>query len=286
LAAILILDHLPEGASNGGESTTNERLHTEEDTEDSPDIGHYSIHHAIFHLLEIAPVEPRWMRCLYDLLDRLDPNQVASPQGIDHVLTRWKALALGNRKGEAVEGHYTSLPITEEFRCMIGALYGRGFADNKSLVFGSTNSPDVALRCAYYGRANLSLKEMKAGYERDKDAYVFAALTNSNVLFKRELRTLFEEEQLGGRPLSSKYLRNLQFLKTQWPNIQAPTSEFLKEEVEEEGRNQSDGKIERIENATVGLGEKIGEIATQLQWFKSVLVVVAIVLAILYFLHK
>src|ERR1051326_6157285 len=266
-------------------SSKNERLNTKEDTEDMPDLGHYWIHKAIFHLLEIAPVEPKWMWCLYDLLESLNPNQVAYPERLDNVLSRWKALSISNHKHEPVEGHYTSLPISEEFRCMIGALYGRGYADKQSALFGSVNSPDVAYRCAYYGRANLSIKDMKAGDERAKSAYVFAALFNSDVVFKRELRALFEEEQLGGKPLSSKYLRNIEFLKKRWPDLQAPTSEFLKEEAGEQWRDSKDASLERIENSIATLQKKIVWIENQLRSFWSVAIAVGIVLAIVYFVR-
>jgi len=40
------------------------------------------------------------------------------------------------------------------------------------------------MRCAYYGNADLTEKEMKAGYERDKDAFVFAAVNNNNLFTK------------------------------------------------------------------------------------------------------
>ena len=111
------------------------------------------------------------------------------------------------RQPRADAGRLTSLPITEEFRCLIAALYGRGYADGKSRLHGSVDAADVALRCAHYGRIDLTLKEMKSGYERDKDVYVFAALYNSNIMFKRELRKLFEEEQLTS-DLSKKYLKH------------------------------------------------------------------------------
>jgi hypothetical protein len=130
-------------------SSKNERLNTNEDNFDMPDLGHYSIHRAIFNMLEKAPVEREWMWCLYRLLERLDPNHLAHPERLDHVLARWKALMLNDREGKPIQGHYTSLTAPDEFRCMIGALYGSGFADRKTVLFGSANSPDIALRCAY-----------------------------------------------------------------------------------------------------------------------------------------
>jgi hypothetical protein len=202
------------------------------------------------------------MWCLYRLLDKLDPNHAASPERIDHVLTRWKALTLNDRKGKPVEGRYTSLTATDEFRWMIGSLYGHGFAENKSLQFGSPSSKDIALRCAFYGRAPLSIPEMKAGYARDKDAYVFAALSNSNILLNRKQRELFEQEQLGGRMLIAKHIRNFELLKKERPYLPA-ISELLRDTDEKNVPN--DARLERIESATTGLQAKIGEMAKQLQ---------------------
>ena len=70
-------------------SSKNERLVTEKHYDDSPDMGFMGIQQAIFRLLEIAPVSMKWVWVLYDLLDRLAPEQVASPEKIDHVLARW-----------------------------------------------------------------------------------------------------------------------------------------------------------------------------------------------------
>jgi hypothetical protein len=70
-----------------------------------------------------------------------------------------------DHKGQPTEGNFTSLTIAEEFRCLIGALYGREFANNKSIIHETANAPDVALRCAYYSNADLTLKDKsrKAG---------------------------------------------------------------------------------------------------------------------------
>jgi hypothetical protein len=55
-------------------------------SDDMPDMGHRSVHHAIFHLLEIAPVHNHWLHVLYGLLDQLDFQQVTHPETIEAVL--------------------------------------------------------------------------------------------------------------------------------------------------------------------------------------------------------
>jgi hypothetical protein len=118
-------------------SSKNERLVTEEDYEDSPDMGFYRIQEAIFRLLEIAPLDRRWLRVLYALLDSVAPEQVATPDEIGQVLTRWATLDDRMSDGKVSEGYHTSLSLKDEFRCLVAALYGRGYVNNAFVIHGS-----------------------------------------------------------------------------------------------------------------------------------------------------
>lgn len=51
------------------ESAKNPRLCDERDSDDSPDMEYYSIHKAIFQLLESAPVTNSWVYTLFNLLE-------------------------------------------------------------------------------------------------------------------------------------------------------------------------------------------------------------------------
>jgi hypothetical protein len=75
---------------------------------------------------------------------------------------------------------------------------------------------DVALRCAFYGSAELTSKEMHKGRERDGAAFVFAVLFNDHVYRKPELRKLLEEEHLSGK-FTARYLRRCEQLHKRWP---------------------------------------------------------------------
>jgi hypothetical protein len=212
------------------------------------------------------------------VIGKLDSAQVHSPERIDHVLDRWKELKLGSYKnGEEMEGNFTHLPMVEELRCQIAALYGRGYAERKSVCFGSPTSKDMALRCAYYGCGDISEKEMKAGYERDKDVYVFAASFNSNIITSRKLRKFFEEEQLGG-DVSKLYLKHFASLKKKWAHIGEPFSDELKEEARPADPNAA--RLGRIESATTALQSKVTEGFSQFQTFKGYAIAIAIGLAI------
>src|SRR5262245_12795620 len=70
-------------------SRKNGRIGVEKEYPDMPDMEHYSIHKAIFRLLEIAPVELDWVHVLRGLLDELNFMQVHTPETIEPVLKRW-----------------------------------------------------------------------------------------------------------------------------------------------------------------------------------------------------
>jgi hypothetical protein len=237
-------------------SRKNERLVTKEDTDDMPDMGHYRIHHAIFHLLETAPVHNHWLHVLYGLLDQLDFLQVAHPETIETVLSRWTKL------DDKMEGYFTSLSLKDEFRCLIAALYGRTWSNSKSAVQGSPSAKDAAMRCAYYGNAQLSAQEMKAGYSRDQGVYVFATMYNDNLFSNSKLRKLFEEEQLGwGGDLSARYLKNFELVRKERPYLES----FLPNDVRTEAAATKNGAVDEkaiaraVETAVNKIATKISQ---------------------------
>jgi hypothetical protein len=192
-------------------SARNERLRTKDDSDVGPDMGHYGIHQAIFRLLETAPVKPVWLRTLYDLLINLDFRHVAHPENLDSALSRWAAMPDKTKDGKSFEGYYTNEELKDEFRCLIAALYGRGFRKSRMILHGSANARDIALRCAFYGKGELTKKEMEAGYKRDGGVYLLAATFNERVYSHWELRKVFED-QIGFSDLEPKYQNNLKLI--------------------------------------------------------------------------
>jgi hypothetical protein len=167
------------------------------------DFGFRQVQEAILKLLEIAPLTVQWLFTLYELLDRLDPQHVARPDKIDHLLERWSV----DYKEKPDEGFLTSLEMKDEFRCLIAALYGKTYANNKTVV----TARDVALRCAFYGNAELTPREMRKGRGRDRAAFVFAVLFNDHVYLKPKLRKLLEDEHVYGR-FTARYLKRCEQL--------------------------------------------------------------------------
>lgn len=254
-------------------SASNARLMTQHNSDDMPDMGHYSIHKAIFQLLETAPLKYEWLRALYNLLDRLDFQQVHSPEQIDLVLSRWAQLPVPKENDSLGEGYWTGLTIKEEFRCFIAALYGRGFANKRTVVLGRSDDTDVALRCAYYGNGDLTVKDMEAAYKRDEGVFTFAAMLNARTHSRRDLRRLMEEEYLGGE-ISQRWLRYDEQIRKTRPNSIPPVSEELAAEATSQ-------PLDAVRSSLLDLQKGLTALSNRLSELRNLVILGAIILAIL-----
>ena len=193
-------------------SHRNPCINEDRTNEHGPDFIAWDIQKGIYHLLQTAPVNLQWINVLHALLDRLDPGRVhcpnASPAG---TLSRWAALSpLGSYEWDAVtgmhfltatpagekthvvEGPFTQLNLVSEFCCLMAALYGKVLEDKRIRVLGSLDDPDITLRCAYYGNAELTPEQMKAANDKDGNAFMYAALFNDILYLKPGCRAKLE----------------------------------------------------------------------------------------------
>ena len=122
-------------------------------------------------------------------------------------------------------------------------------------MHGSPTAKDVAMRCAYYGKASLTEKELKAGYERDKEVFIFAATNNTELFVGRRhnLRKLFEEDMMNGDP-THRYLKNFELMKKKHPGI---TSYFSHEFVENAAPNKEDARMENLASAVANIERRL-----------------------------
>lgn len=257
----------------------NKRIVTNEDDSEGPDMGHYGIQKSILTLLHEAPTTPHFMHVIYQLLSNLDPQQTHGDGDLESILARWGVVETKNYKGEVEEGYYTGLPFTEEFKCLIAALYGKSYADNQTKIAGSADAPDPALRASYYGNGQLSEKGMKTAKEKDGAMFVFAALWNDSLFYNRKLRAHFEEEYITGT-LAHLYRRRLLQLKGRWPNMDVePVTDWIKEEAEATGQATLGPAPVRYDAEFAEIKRRFGALEKNLLWGFAILAV------ILYFRH-
>jgi hypothetical protein len=239
------------------------------------DLGFFGVQMAILKLLEIAPLTVQWLFTLYELLKGLDPQHVARPDKIDHLLERWSV----DYKEKPDEGFLTSLEMKDEFRCLIAALYGKGTA----------TAPDVALRCAFYGNAELTPREMRKGRGRDGAAFEFAVLFNEHVYLKPKLRKLLEEYLTGnGR---AHYLRRCEHLHKQWPHFDPrPMADWLARKpalLAIEGATETEqSSLSKLTAWASASDTKMAELAKQIQYAMTLMVWGFIILAALVLFWK
>jgi hypothetical protein len=261
-------------------SCKNSRLVNEKDNEfsDAPDLPHRNIHKAIFNLLKIAPATSVWITPLYALLDSLDPKFCIWTDKIDDVLERRKSVATNDYKGRQETGHFTSAPLRDEFRCLIAALYGEGLREKEGIVIhGSANASDVALRCAYYGNAELTAKDMKEGYERDRDVFVFAVLFNDHVYLTPPLRKLLEETYLTGG-FEARYRHRCEQLHKHYTNFDPhPSAEWMRQGSAEDEQN----RIVKLTSWTATMDARVADLAQQVDTIKQWLVWGFIIIGVL-----
>ena len=176
------------------------------------DEGHSAIHSAILKILDIAPLSEQCIRLIDELFYNLNPDQVQQSDNIDSILDRWAVENIKNyeHKDDDTEGYYTNLSLKEEFRCLIASLFGRIYGginkgvpitiqkDESSHLLATRDADDLAFRCIYYGKANMTIQEMEAAYKRDSDVFALVVLNNSQ-LFKDNRKRILIQKYINDR---------------------------------------------------------------------------------------
>ena len=249
-------------------STMNPRLTTNEDSEYGPDLGYMGIHKGIITMLSSAPTNEHWLITLRQFLAPLDPGDLYSPdEAITPILERWAQVTVPLKYFK--DGFYTPLSMKDEFRCLVAAMYGSHYSrdkDNKftSIILGTPDSPDVVLRCAYYGKAQLTKQEMEDGFERDAVVYELAVLCNDSVYYKPALRKLLEEEQLHG-DLRYFYQRRCAQIHKRRPSFDPrPVSDWLLEDAVPESKELT--ILKKLEKTLASMTKTFKTVQTSIIW--------------------
>jgi hypothetical protein len=264
-------------------SIYNPRLTDNQDDEHGPDMTHWGIHKGIVGMLATVPTTYGWLRTFRSLLDRLDPGAVRTPDApITAILDRWINVPMpdGETKKEQ-EGYYTPLSLRDEFRCLVASLYGAYYDKTAgkytSLNVGSSDSPDIALRCAHYGKVKLTVAAMKEGYARDGDVFVFAALCNSSVYYDSNLRRFFEEQVLSG-DIRHVYKRRCEQIHKRQPSFDPrPASEWLIDDQQENEKPESN-ELRLLKQIEASLGQLAKKVLFTQTWvFWGLIILAALV---------
>lgn len=252
-------------------SSKNPRLNIDESDCENPDLGHWRIHSAILNLLEIAPLSEECIGLIYDLFNNLNSNQVRQSDNLDAILDRWANENIKNYEDDIdADGYFTSLPLKEEFRCLIASLYGRVTKktqkDDLSHLLATRDAEEIALRCIYYGSANMTLPEMEVAYEQDSDVFVYAALNNTQ-LFHDKSKRCFIEQHLNDN-LAYKYKRCCEQIHSEYKSFDPlpilDNCEFMDAEFP-----QKTPELKAVEKLITQLDELSGElktVKTRLYW--------------------
>jgi hypothetical protein len=232
-------------------------------------------------LVETAPINPRWMSALYHLLDTLNPEHAARTECLEPTLSRWKDVMIVGHDGKVREGLFAhSISFADEFRCLIAGLYGAGVEKSKLQL--ASKSEDVAKRAVYYANGNLTANDMKAGVERDSDAFIYSAMYNGSIIIDREKRQLFES--MLSDESKPRYLKLVNFARQRYRSF---FQDFIADSVENTPQQDAnEASLAMIEAAIRMLSQKVDKIAARFQQFQSWFLVAAIAVAIGFYFRR
>ncbi len=269
------------------QASHNARINDEQEGEFGPNLSQASIQESIFRMLESAPTTGPWVVALHYFLESLDPQQVQEPEcsRVDGVLDRWAKVEVLDKDGAIQGGVYPGISYADEFRCLVGALYGSCRKDGDRVVHGSAGAAAIAERCAYYGNAGMTAEEARRFLAREPLVFAFAASCNPALMSRPELRRLIEEGT-SGRDFKDRYLSVLGHYQKRWPQHDyRPLAAWLRTE-----KNESAHAAPAPASAAsvAELDQKLARIWTQIQWLQKsakVAFVGLIALAVLLVVH-
>jgi hypothetical protein len=230
----------------------NPRIVAPGDEEHGPDWGFWDIHKALFELVVSAPVTDEWCRVLHRTLVRVHPPTVAIKVPINPTLQKWEAFEAKDYKGDPAEGEFTDLPLAEEFRCIVAAVYGTRLVDSAYERAGTPNSATLPERCAYYAGASLTKKEVAQFSARDGAAFGLAFSFNESAMCSRESREAFEEHANNPLPL---YRSRMEVIARRWKYLRTVIARW--DEDEDEADDPVGASLRRIDQGMTAVAREV-----------------------------
>ncbi|MDM0116753.1 hypothetical protein QTI66_31965 [Variovorax sp. J22R133] len=211
-------------------SATNPNLSLDNDSMDGPDMIRMDVQKGVFELAATTPLNSEWIHVMHQLLVAVNPFRFyayAEEQRVRDLLNRLKSVRVTrmfSKEGEDQEGIYTDLTFVEEYRCIIGALFGKVYENGKQHFIGPVDDPDLAIRCSHYAHGNMDPKQMLAAKARERQPhdlgcprFAFAALFNASVLSKKDSREELEGMLVGHQ--FALYRARCQFMQAIYPSF-------------------------------------------------------------------
>jgi hypothetical protein len=256
----------------------------------------HQVGEGIRSLLQQTPASEQALDTFYWLLLNLDPVQAGSfDEDPAPIFARWRALSMGEKFEEEQRYlRHTGLSFKDEFCCLMAALYGRWYSQDKQSSpiphdVGTAESPDIVLRCAHYGHAQMTVEQMEQAHERDNDAFTLTALFNEELFEDNTKRAKLEG--FLDLDLWLLYARRCRQIAARKPDFDpkpvtedaAELEEGLdQEELEEEGvlpKDSDEQKLmRRLETNLTALSSEVARLKALISWGSIILIVVLVIL--------
>ena len=124
-------------------------------------------------------------------------------------------------------------------------------------------------------------KDMTAGYEKDGPVFTFAAMLNSRVHQRRDLRKLMEEDYLNlDDQMTRRWLKYDEQVRKTRPNT-PPVSQELLTEIVAKPIDATHSSITELRSSTTELQGQLTTLTTRVAGMRSLMIVGLIILAIL-----
>lgn len=258
-------------------ATRNPSLNDDDGSVDGPDMDAWDIQKGILKLLKTTTVSEDSLEAFHYLLSSIDPAQAYLPdEDMTPIFSRWQQLKVSEKFKEKYSermGRSTLLDFKDEFACLMASLYGLYSADKKSTHLGSLDSPNVVLRCCFYGtshygQARMSAKDMEQAYNRDGEVFIYAALHSRRLLQDNEARAIVEEHMSGPHQIWLYHRRCLQIKKHRADFNSNPVTQcgadLMGDLIEKPSAEMQ--RLNKLETQVVAISKQVGILQKTMQW--------------------
>jgi hypothetical protein len=183
----------------------NKRMRTEYDgdMDGSAEYTHNAVFAAAWKLAETVPTTPRWATILGHLLEGMPEG--ASVKNPLTIAQRWQAGA-DNEKAQEEEERYAKSGYLTSYQMVRSALAKADISARRGSAERFLLSDDPAFREAAYSTMRLSVEQIQAGYERDKNLAVNCCQRNDWLWMEPEKRKVLHDVSWAILEYNSHYM--------------------------------------------------------------------------------